>query len=306
MSRSTSSHPILPPSPCFGIMPWFYCDQCGDSVKKPKIASHLRSCPSSSFTCIDCSRQFDRNSVHGHTKCVTEHEKYAEGATKPGGYASKGFYLDAATAGSREEVKGEAVAGMEFLSEKAPWKCSLCKVTCTSRETLMQHASGSKHGRKAKAAVAARRNAEGEKAGDIPATSLASMPSQDGGKTDEGGGQNVEKANGPAQASHSDKENRREEEDEGKTPRGIRSISSKKSKKSERDKGKVKDINWKKIARTELKRYGGTLKRKALLKAMIEAAGMVEVDREDVLEKLRSSSKFSFDGKLVHLKGRSS
>ena len=29
--------------------------------------------------------------VQGHTQCVTEHEKYALGATKPGGYAASGF-----------------------------------------------------------------------------------------------------------------------------------------------------------------------------------------------------------------------
>ena len=41
------------------------------------------------FTCIDCSRSFDIHTVNSHTSCVTEHEKYALGATKAGGYAEK-------------------------------------------------------------------------------------------------------------------------------------------------------------------------------------------------------------------------
>lgn len=80
-----------------------------------------------------------------HTTCVSEHDKYAKGATKPGGYAAQGFY------GSGEKAKAEAPgapAGLEFLATHAPWKCSICNVTCTSSETLMGHAAGAKHKRR--------------------------------------------------------------------------------------------------------------------------------------------------------------
>ena len=30
--------------------------------------------------------------MQGHTSCVTEDQKYAKGATKPGGFASTGFF----------------------------------------------------------------------------------------------------------------------------------------------------------------------------------------------------------------------
>lgn len=40
-------------------MPWFYCDACGDSVKKPKIPQHLQTCGGWKYTCIDCSQTFD-------------------------------------------------------------------------------------------------------------------------------------------------------------------------------------------------------------------------------------------------------
>lgn len=87
-------------------MVWFYCDDCGDTIKKvgvpccrrqqccvrrsstptvpkllllfpphtkpclcafhtpqPKLANHFRSCHSQTFTCVDCSRSFDRQSA---------------------------------------------------------------------------------------------------------------------------------------------------------------------------------------------------------------------------------------------------
>ncbi len=76
---------------------------------------------------------------------MTEHDKYAKGATKPGGFAAQGFY------GSTENAKAEAPAGpsgLEFLATRPPWKCSVCNVTCTSSETLMGHAAGAKHKRR--------------------------------------------------------------------------------------------------------------------------------------------------------------
>lgn len=55
--------------------------------------------------------------------CVTEHEKYALGATKPGGYAAQGF--QAAPGGAAPAVKagGGEAKGLEFLSSRPPWKC---------------------------------------------------------------------------------------------------------------------------------------------------------------------------------------
>jgi cell growth-regulating nucleolar protein len=44
--------------------------------------------------------------------------------------------------------------GLEFLSKASPWSCSVCDVTCTSRETLEGHAGGVKHKRKVRVFVA--------------------------------------------------------------------------------------------------------------------------------------------------------
>lgn len=133
-------------------MPWFYCDDCGDTIKKPKVAQHCNQCRASSFTCIDCSLNFDRRTVQGHTQCVTEHEKYALGATKPGGIHCSGFSAEG-SAKPGEEGKPE---GLNFLTTQPPWKCTICNVNCTSQDTLMGHASGAKHKRRAKAALAAK------------------------------------------------------------------------------------------------------------------------------------------------------
>ena len=66
-------------------------------------------------------------SLQAHNTCVTEHEKYAKGATKPGGHAANGFFSSDAAAGaaaaSPAADAGEAVVGAEYLSSRPPWKC---------------------------------------------------------------------------------------------------------------------------------------------------------------------------------------
>eukprot|EP00798_Chlamydomonas_sp_ICE-L_P002997 gene2997-13011_t len=133
-------------------MVWFICGDCGDSIKKPKLQNHFYQCGSYCFSCVDCSTVFDRQSAQKHAQCVTEHQKYALGATKPGGFAANGF--KSPEGGSSQAVAGEA-SGLEFLSKRPPWKCSVCNIGCTSEETLMAHAAGVKHGRRARAATAA-------------------------------------------------------------------------------------------------------------------------------------------------------
>ena len=80
-----------------------------------------------------------------HTTCVTEHDKYAKGATKPGGFAAGGFYGSGKAAAEDGQA---AAAGLEFLSSRPPWKCNICNISCTSRETLLGHATGAKHKRR--------------------------------------------------------------------------------------------------------------------------------------------------------------
>jgi cell growth-regulating nucleolar protein len=54
----------------------FYCEQCCDTLKKPKLLQHLSRCKSAQFTCIDCSTTFQGNEFQNHTSCISEAEKY--------------------------------------------------------------------------------------------------------------------------------------------------------------------------------------------------------------------------------------
>ena len=57
---------------------------------------------------MDAPRPCRARSVKNHVQCVTEHEKYAQGATKPGGFAEKGFTGKAGAGGrGSNEVVGD-------------------------------------------------------------------------------------------------------------------------------------------------------------------------------------------------------
>ena len=134
---------------------WFVCGDCGDTIKKPQLKKHFNACSASILSCVDCGQEFNRHTVQGHTTCVTEHEKYALGATKPGGKASA-FNGTAAkekmggqTGPFRGEERTDDIVGREYLATKAPWFCSCCNIECTGAETLKSHALGKKHKRKA-------------------------------------------------------------------------------------------------------------------------------------------------------------
>ncbi len=79
---------------------------------------------------------------------MTEHEKYALGATKAGGFASQGFFGGSGGAAPAPAPAAAAAVGTEFLAVRPPWACACCNVTCTSRDTLLGHAAGVKHKRR--------------------------------------------------------------------------------------------------------------------------------------------------------------
>ena len=85
------------------------------SVVQPKLQAHMGSCSASHLTCIDCNTTFKRSEVRGHVKCVTEHEKYAQGVTKAPGYTAASSGGGAAT---RPPASGEIA-----LVRGPPWKC---------------------------------------------------------------------------------------------------------------------------------------------------------------------------------------
>jgi cell growth-regulating nucleolar protein len=241
---------------------------------QPKVGTHMNQCSASSFTCIDCSRQFDQTTVHSHTQCVTEHEKYAKGATKPGGFAEKGFYAKSDTQSGEDvgRLAVDEVTGAQFLSTIAPWKCSVCNVTCTSRETLLGHAQGSKHKRRSKAAL---------------------------GATIENGKDNGDAGNphSTEQNGHSkgDKENNnadKQADPGGKLDEGQIS----------KDVEKDKKVKWKSLAISHLKRSNGEMKIKKLIAAIKAASDDAGAESDYVLRRLKKAKKLEFDGKIIRLK----
>ncbi|GAA5903634.1 hypothetical protein JCM8208_003641 [Rhodotorula glutinis] len=54
----------------------FSCEQCNDTVKKPKLDQHAGRCRGAYFTCIDCNTTFEGTSYRAHTSCVSEEQRY--------------------------------------------------------------------------------------------------------------------------------------------------------------------------------------------------------------------------------------
>ena len=82
---------------------------------------------------------------------MTEVDKYAKGATKPGGYAAQGYYKDGSGATvvvAQPVASTSEPADTAYLATRPPWTCSVCKVTCTSQGTLLGHAGGVEHRRR--------------------------------------------------------------------------------------------------------------------------------------------------------------
>lgn len=75
----------------------FTCNNCGDSLQKPKVAKHYQfACRHNpvDLTCVDCHKDFRGDEYVKHTKCITEDERYG----------GKGFTLKAsANKGERKQ-----------------------------------------------------------------------------------------------------------------------------------------------------------------------------------------------------------
>lgn len=60
----------------------FSCDNCNDTVKKPKANQHAQRCRGS-LTCIDCSKTFWSGEWNVHNACISEAEAYQGALYKP-------------------------------------------------------------------------------------------------------------------------------------------------------------------------------------------------------------------------------
>jgi len=59
-------------------MVFFTCNNCGDSLQKPKVVKHYQfACRTTPFlTCVDCHKDFRGDEYVAHTKCISESERY--------------------------------------------------------------------------------------------------------------------------------------------------------------------------------------------------------------------------------------
>ncbi|CAO2183558.1 unnamed protein product [Urochloa humidicola] len=300
-------------------MVWFQCEDCGENLKKPKLAGHFRSCSSWKLSCIDCGEFFSQDTVQGHTQCISEAEKYGpKGQSKPSNGAS----------GKPDKPKPNADVDVNVgLSTRPPWLCSLCNTTTTSKQTLLLHADGKKHRAKAKAFHAsqkqengAEQNADVKETGAVPTKESAQV---NGGKSgdherdeekDAGKRKRMddvaieEPANTKKQHLTSLSTGEVVQSKDGKSENKTKSTADERAGGADCKSVEKQKIKWKKIITKTLKTNpDGVMKLKKLQKLVIkelQECGVTE-DKEGLcatlMDKIASNSRFSVDGKRVRL-----
>ncbi|XP_050543798.1 cell growth-regulating nucleolar protein [Daktulosphaira vitifoliae] len=73
----------------------FTCNNCGDSVSKPRVEKHINyECKRKHFTvsfcCVDCLKDFNIDTVKEHCQCITEEQRYSAKGFVPKASAEKG------------------------------------------------------------------------------------------------------------------------------------------------------------------------------------------------------------------------
>lgn len=267
-------------------MVWFQCEDCGASLKKPKLPTHFRTCRASRLSCIDCGETFGQDSVQGHNQCITEAEKYGPKGLSKGTPAKP-------KDGSKQQPDFDIKVG---LSNRYPWFCSLCNTSATSEQTLLSHADGKKHRGKAKSFHAKQQGSDNPLVVDATENASNGVTEE---KKEDSVVLHVEKKR-KLDDTLVDTENKGEVvQTEGK---------GNEVKKAKKQQDHEKKINWKKLITSALKsKEDKTLKMKKLKKLVLESlvdSGITR-DKSDVSEeielKVNSSSRFTVDGKYVKL-----
>ncbi|PHU11557.1 hypothetical protein BC332_18487 [Capsicum chinense] len=314
-------------------MVWFQCEDCGDNLKKPKLANHFRICSAFKLSCIDCGEVFGRQAVESHTQCISEAEKYGP---KGQGKASNGAPAKPSS-DSKQKPHADINVG---LSDRPPWFCSLCNTNATSKQTLLLHAEGKKHRARTRAFHAAKQqpkqtepadggvevSTDDNQKSEIPENKAGEVLKEENSKEAENDSSHSKKkrkvgesANGGAKLSAElcySEVIQVQKEQETKHNKKAKNETVKQDKAivygSNGDNSK-KTIKWKKLITSALKSNSdGVLKLKKLKKIVMKSvneSGMVEDESQvsDVIEhKINSSSKFVVDGKYVRLATKSS
>ncbi|GFQ07542.1 ubp1-associated proteins 1c [Phtheirospermum japonicum] len=290
-------------------MVWFQCEDCGDNLKKPKLANHFRQCSAFKLSCIDCGQVFGQQDVESHTQCITEAEKYGpKGQAKaPNGSNTK----------SKNETKQKPEVDINVgLSERPPWFCSLCNTSATSKQTLMAHADGKKHRAKARAFHASKQPPNDTAETKSPVENNAKDEVTENKESGESKDQNPSEVEKNALET-SKKRKPEASENDISTELGNGEEKPKKAKHvakqenaevgptDDKDLAKKK-IKWKKLITAALKSTeNGEIKFKKLCKFAVKSlreSGFTEEKRnvtEMLMQKVNSSSKFIVDGKNI-------
>ncbi|KAF9612575.1 hypothetical protein IFM89_002171 [Coptis chinensis] len=322
-------------------MVWFQCEDCGENLKKPKLANHFRMCSANKLSCIDCGQTFGQQSVQSHTQCITEAEKYG-----PKGQV-KASNDTPAKINSNSNKKPDVDINVG-LSTRPPWFCSLCNTTTTSKQTLLLHAEGKKHRAKARAFHASKQKDEvtsitKDSTGDLPKeesicnkgeeeskehhfskSTVKHTEEQNGNKPLEKKRKAVDSEDGSSRKKevgrHSDDSSNGEVFQAKRTKKVDPEALAKKKEhpdSPEEEKmdltGGAKEVNnkkikWKKLISSFLRSNpDGALKMRKLQKLVLmslqESGHNDDEDqlKEKLMAKINSSSKFVFDDKRVHL-----
>lgn len=57
-------------------MVYFVCNKCQETIRKNKVDEHTMRCHPSSYSCVDCGKDFSISAARAHNSCITEEEKY--------------------------------------------------------------------------------------------------------------------------------------------------------------------------------------------------------------------------------------
>ncbi|VDD74434.1 unnamed protein product [Mesocestoides corti] len=56
----------------------FICNKCNESLKKKNVENHFHTCRCATVSCVDCSKDFTKQTYVAHISCITEQEKYGK------------------------------------------------------------------------------------------------------------------------------------------------------------------------------------------------------------------------------------
>ncbi|KAJ4731261.1 UBP1-associated proteins 1C [Rhynchospora pubera] len=282
-------------------MVWFQCEDCGEELKKPKLAGHFNRCSAYKLSCIDCGVTFDQESVKGHNQCISEAEKYGP---KSDGKPVK-------TPQSKpDKTKPNADVDINVgLSTRPPWFFCATQQQLASKPCFRMQKGRSTVPRHE---LFMQKN---EPTGVTQEASGVPVPPTDGTtKSAETTKKSENHSNGDSKGEEKSVKRKREDQEiEGQNGHVVEAektepeFEKKKKVKSAKEDGDS-EIKWKKIITSILKSNAdGVMKIKKLKKEVVKLLRERGITKDkdqlhdDLISKISSSSRFLVEDKYVKL-----